>query len=337
MGRKKRSPAVAVLGVIFIVLSMWFLGRSFLSGVEQAGGISKLLIFDVPFFAASSLLLVVHLILAGFTWDLVTRAAGAHLGFRKAFAIHFLSQVGKYVPGKVWAAMGKYSLSRNAGLTPVQIGQGLILETVFIVLGCLITVIPLMPVATAEAGMGATAGTVLAIGLAAVLMASVHPFFFRKLAAVAGKVMKTSVTVRKYRFTEMLGLLPVYLGLFLFLGGAFWLLSLAFGLKMPFFPGILIYPAAMGIGYLAIFAPGGLGARELTTVWLIHLVVPGCEPGLAEMVSLVGRLWITAGEVLAFGAAFPVYGIRPSQLKAYFSGEGLSDGDAVQGDEGQQV
>ena len=337
MAKKQRGPVIAVLGAFFIVLSMWFLGKSFFAGVEQAGGISNLLVFDVPFFAASSALLVVHLVLAGLTWDLVTRTAGAHLGFRKAFAIHFLSQVGKYVPGKVWAAMGKYSLSRNAGLNPIQIGQGLILETVFIVLGCLITVIPLMPMAAAEAGMGAASGTVLAVGLAAVLLVSVHPFFFNKLAAAAGKVMKTSVVVRQCKFTEMLRLLPVYLGLFLFLGGAFWLLSLAFGLKLPIFPGVLIYPAAMGIGYLAIFAPGGLGARELTTVWLIHLVVPECEPGLAEMVSLVARLWITAGEVLAFGVAFPMYGVTPRQLKGYFSGEALSDGDTIQGNEGQQI
>lgn len=336
MGREKRGPVLAVLGAIFIILSMWFLGRSFLAGVEQAGGVSNLLVFNVPIFIASSVLLMAHLILAGLTWDCVTRTAGAHLGFRKAFAIHYLSQVGKYVPGKVWAAMGKYGLSRNAGLPPVQIGQGLILETIFIVLGCLVMLIPLMPVAAVEAGMGAAAGTVMAVFLACVLLASVHPFFFQKLAAIAGKVMKTNVTLRKCRFTEMLALLPIYIGLFAFLGGAFWLLSLSFGLELPFFPGIFIYPAAMGIGYLAIFAPGGLGARELTTVWLIHLVIPDCEPGLAEMVSLVARLWVTAGEVVAFGISFHLYGLTPATLKGHFTKK-LSDGDSIQSNEGQQV
>ena len=77
----------------------------------------------------------------------------------------------------------------------------------------------------------------------------------------------------------------------------------------------------MGIGYLAIFAPGGLGARELTTVWLIHLIVPDCEPGLAELTALVARLWITAGEVFALGISFPMYGIKPSTFKEIFNGE----------------
>jgi len=161
--------------------------------------------------------------------------------------------------------------------------------------------------------------------------------FFQKLASLAARVMKTEGEVRRFRFVEMLELLPVYMALFVALGAAFWVLSLAFGLEMPFFPGVFIYPAAMGIGYLAIFAPGGLGARELTTVWLVHLVVPDCEPGLAELVSLVARLWITAGEVLAFGVSFPLYGVTPSKLREYFAGTGLPDGDTVQGDEGKKI
>ncbi len=336
MGRNGKG-LMAALGFIFIVLSMWFLGRSFLQGVEQAGGIGNLLNFDVPLFAASSALLAVHLLMAGWTWDLVTRVAGGRIGFRKAFAIHFLSQVGKYVPGKVWAVMGKYGLSRSGGLQPVQIGQGLILETVFIVLGCLVTVIPLMPLAASEAGMGAGTGTALAAVLAAVLLASVHPWFFQKLAALAARVMKTGGTLRKCRFTEMLAILPAYVALFVFLGSAFWLLALSFGLRMPFFPGIFIYPAAMGIGYLTIFSPGGLGARELSTVWLIKLLVPECEPGLPELVSLVARLWITIGEVAAFGVSFPLMGITPARMREVFSPGGLSHGDTVKGDEGQDV
>ncbi len=137
--------------------------------------------------------------------------------------------------------------------------------------------------------------------------------------------MKTRGELRECSYREMLGLLPVYAAVFLFLGIAFWVLGLSFGLVMPFFPGILVYPAAMGIGYLAIFAPGGLGARELTTVWLIHLIVPGCDPGLAELTALVGRIWITIGELIAFGVSFPMYGIRPSTFREAFSRGKLSN------------
>lgn len=322
MTKAARGRLMAVIGAVFIIASLWFLGRSFLSGVSEAGGMANLLHCDVPLFLLSVLLLAGHLVLAGATWHYVTKTAGAHLGFVKGFSIHFLSQVGKYVPGKVWAAMGKYTLSRNAGLTPIQTGQGLILETVFIVLGCLMIAIPLIPMAAEEAGLGAVTGTVLAVSMTVILLLSVHPLFFGKIASVAARIMKTKGELKRCSFVEMIGLIPVYLGLFVFLGVAYWVLCLSFGLEMPFFPGILIYPAAMGIGYLAVFAPGGLGARELITVWLVHLIVPGCEPGLAELTAIVARLWVTLGEVAAFGISLPMYGIKPSTFRKMFSSSG---------------
>ena len=327
----------AVFGALFIIISMWFLGSSFLTGVEEAGGIDNLLHFHVPLFISASLLMAAHLTLAGYTWTLVTGTTGGHLGFRKGFSIHFLSQVGKYVPGKVWAAMGKYTLSRDSGLSNAQTGQGLVLETVFIVLGCLITTLPLVPVAAGDAGFSVRTGMAVATGLAVILMASLHPVVFRRLSNVISKIMKSSDSPRNFSFTEMLKILFVYIAVFLTLGGSYWLMCLSFGLNLPFFPGVFIYPAAMGIGYLAIFAPGGLGARELTTVWLVHLVLPGCEPGLAELTAIVARLWITAGEAIAFGISFPVYGIKPVTLKNLLSKDQLSNRDVVQGDKGQQI
>lgn len=330
-----KGRIIALTGGLFIIISMWFLGRSFLDGVHEAGGIGNLLHFNVPFFLIASILMAAHLTLSGYTWTLVTGAAGGHIGFRKGFSIHFLSQVGKYIPGKVWAAMGKYTLSRNSGLSTVQTGQGLVLETVFIVLGCLITTLPLIPLSARDAGMSVGSGMALSVGLAIVLLISIHPAVFRRITGLIAKMMKSTYTHQECSFSEMFRILPVYITVFLALGGAYWLMCLSFGLNIPFFPGVFIYPAAMGIGYLAIFAPGGLGARELTTVLLVHLIVPDCEPGLAEMTAIVARLWITIGEAIAFWISFPLYGVTPSSLKKMLSADRLSHGDAVQRDKGQ--
>ncbi|MCP4648184.1 MAG: hypothetical protein GY852_10720 [bacterium] len=329
-----KGRVTAVIGGLFILVSLWFLGRSFFDGVREAGGIGNLLQFNIPLFLLASLLMALHLGLAGYTWTLVTNTSGGKLGFKKGFSIHFLSQVGKYVPGKVWAAMGKYTLSLNSSLSAAQTGQGLILETVFILLGCLITTLPLIPVAASDAGLAPEAGLAVAVGLSLLLLASVHPVFFRRITGLIAKVMKSKYSLKECSFAEMLSLLPVYILVFVSLGAAFWLMSRSFGLAMPFFPGVFIYPAAMGIGYLAIFAPGGLGARELITVWLVHLIVPDCEPGLAELTALVARLWITAGEALAFGISFPLYGVTLVSLKKLLSASQLPDGNSIQRDEG---
>ncbi len=334
MHKDRRNRIITIAGIVFVVVSIWFLGKSFLQGVREAGGIGNLLHFNVPLFLAASAVMAGHLTLAGYTWTVVTGIAGGHLGFRKGFSIHFLSQIGKYVPGKVWAAMGKFTLSKNSGLTTTQTGQGLVLETVFIVLGCLITTLPLIPLTARDSGIGVSAGMAVAVGLALVLVMLLHPLVFRKIASIAARVMKSQYTLTERSFSEMLRILPVYIAVFIALGVAYWLMCLSFGLDLPFLPGVFVYPAAMGIGYLAIFAPGGLGARELTTVWLVHLIVPGCEPGLAELTAVVARLWITLGEAIAFGVSFPMYGTAPSSLKKLLTGTSSPDRESLNGDEG---
>ena len=97
--------------------------------------------------------------------------------------------------------------------------------------------------------------------------------------------------------------MAVYLLVFLLQGIAFVFLARSFGMNLPFFPGAFLLPTAVGIGFLAVFSPGGLGIREISLVWLIGIVLTGGEPGQASLVSIAARLWITLGEALAFVAA----------------------------------
>ncbi len=330
MNKPRKGQLVTIIGAIFIIVSLLYLGKSFTTGITEAGGLQNLLQFDVSWFLIATAFLIIHLVVAGYTWALVTNASGGKITLKQGFSIHFLSQIGKYVPGKIWAAMGKYSLSRSVGLTNIQVGQGLVLETIFIVLGCILTTIPLVSVAATDSGYAVSSGIMVATGLSIILLFMLHPIVFRKISSLIQKVMKSHFPIKERSFFEMLRILLVYVFVFVALGIAFWFLSLSFGLSMPFFPGIFIYPAAMGIGYLVIFAPGGIGARELTTVWLIHLIAPNCEPGLAEMVALAARLWITIGEALGFAVSFWLFGVTPSSLKKLMLSGRLSDGDSTQ-------
>ena len=78
-------------------------------------------------------------------------------------------------------------------------------------------------------------------------------------------------------------------------GLAFWILVRSLGLDLTAMAGLPAYPAAYVLGYVAIFAPAGIGVREG--------VLTGClQPALginaALAVALVARLWTTALELL---------------------------------------
>lgn len=296
-------------GVLLTLAALYYLGDTLLKGVKEAGGLEELLQFHAGYFILSCALLFLHLLLAGWSWMLACRTAGTSITFKQAFNIHFLAQVGKYIPGKIWGAVGKVGLSKKEGITSIHIGYALVLETLFIISACVLMALPLLPDAASELGFG-TAGSVIAASVGAVTILTIaHPSILKKVIELAGRVMKKDIKTHDPGFLNVLKLLPVYLLVFLSLGLAFFCFAKSFGLGLPPFKGMFLYPMAVGVGFIAIFSPGGLGIREVSLLWLILLLAPvdtnGILPpseydALTSLVSIAARIWITAGEAVAF-------------------------------------
>lgn len=297
-----------VIGLLLTAAALYYLVDSFLSGAAQAGGFSNLLTFDPLLFAVSFFLMLLHLLAAAWSWMLVCRVAGAKIPFGQAFNIHFLAQVGKYIPGKVWGAVGKIGLSRKIGMSSTETGHALILESLFIVAGCLLMSLPVIPMAAQQIGLGTTLSVIIVAASAAVVLFTAHPGAFRKLLKIVGSITGKDINIEDPGFANVLKLLPVYILVFLLQGVAFVFLARSFGMNLPFYPGAFLLPTAVGIGFLAVFSPGGLGIREISLVWLIGIVMASVEPGQASLVSIAGRLWITLGEAVAFLVAVVWWG-----------------------------
>ncbi len=292
-----------IVGLILTAAALYYLVDSFLEGAAEAGGFGNLLSFNPLLFIISFVLMILHLLAAAWSWMLVCSTAGARISFRQAFNIHFLAQVGKYIPGKVWGAVGKIGLSKKIGISAVRTGHALILESLFIIAGCLLASLPVIPLAAGKIGMGTTLSVLIVLVTAGVVIFTAHPGAFRRLLSIITSVTGKNIDIQDPGFANVLKLLPVYLLVFLLQGIAFVFLARSFGMDLPFFPGAFLLPTAVGIGFLAVFSPGGLGIREISLVWLIGIVLTGGEPGQASLVSIAARLWITLGEALAFVAA----------------------------------
>lgn len=305
-----KKTLLNILGLLLTAAALYYIVDSFVQGAGEAGGVSNLLRFDAFLFGVSFLFMLLHLLAAAWSWMLVCGAAGAAIPFGQAFNVHFLAQVGKYIPGKVWGAVGKIGLSRKLGMTRTQTGHALILESLFIVAGCLLMSLPVIPLAAEEIGLGGTVSVLIVAAAATVVLFTAHPGAFRKLLRLAGKVAGREIDIEDPGFSSVLKLLPVYLLVFLLQGVAFVFLARSFGMELPFWPGIFLLPTAVGIGFLAVFSPGGLGIRELSLVWLIAAVMPAAGPGQASLISIAARLWITLGEAMAFLIALAWWGSR---------------------------
>ena len=115
------------------------------------------------------------------------------------------------------------------------------------------------------------------------------------------------------------------------------MLAWSFGLSLPMFPGMFVFPMAMAIGFVMVFAPGGLGIREVSLTWLVGLVVVAgaASAGRSELVALAARLWITLAEGLGFLIALILWGDRRviGSMRAEMAGTGDAERGAGKSDQ----
>jgi hypothetical protein len=88
----------------------------------------------------------------------------------------------------------------------------------------------------------------------------------------------------------------------IFYGAALWMFinSIVGKTEMGLIPAVGIFAGAYQIGYLALFAPGGIGPRELV---MGQMLLPFL-PGVAPMIAILSRIWTTIIEVLATAISF---------------------------------
>jgi uncharacterized membrane protein YbhN (UPF0104 family) len=93
--------------------------------------------------------------------------------------------------------------------------------------------------------------------------------------------------------------------------GAFWVMIGGLGLDMGLLAAASAFAAAYVLGYVAIFAPAGVGVREAS---LVAFLSPQLGPGTAGAVAVVARLWTTAVEVVPAGAFWGVHVARSGAM-----------------------
>lgn len=320
-----RGRLALAAGLLLAAGSFHYLVSRSLSNVREAGGLGSLLEFDPLLLVLSFALLQVHFLAAAWSWKRVASLSGSPLGFRTAYSIHFVSVMGKYLPGKVWAAVGKVGLSRRAGLSTAAAGRAIVLETLMVVTCTLLVMLPLVPRLSGSLGLDlALTFTLFAVAITALLL-SAHPGAHRRIAGLAGRLVGRDLTCVDPGFGSVLRLLPVYITVLLLQGIAFHALALSFGVHLDLLTGICMFPASVGIGFLVLLAPAGIGVTEVSLVWLMALATPQGERAALPLLALASRLWVTLSEVVSFFVAVSLWGGRKALREAIESARGGSE------------
>ncbi len=240
-------------------------------------------------------------LLAGLTYNLTQYTIYHHLGasvsFWTTFRIISISQLGKYLPGKVMFAGNYYLLSKEAGVNNMQVGASFVISQALWMLTACLCGLPILALLNPTLRF-----TVLLLPLALALL--IHPRLLACLLRL-GQRVAGRVKGEPLPLPEGLGALFYLQVAFLYLvnwglaGLAAWFCLRAFGVvRLELLP-LTLAAVAIGtlIGFVALFAPVGLGIREgLGTVILAPIV--GSEVALLGLTLLRG---ITVAVDLGFG------------------------------------
>jgi hypothetical protein len=209
--------------------------------------------------ALSSMVVLVAYAVLIQTWRLVVLAWGEHLTFPTAMRIWFVSNLGKYVPGKIWSIAAMGTLAQDQGISPAAaMGSSIVVQLVNLVTG--FGVFFIAGAHVIDVPVGFAAGVV---GLGVVLFGApwLVPVGVRLLNAVTGRAVTLPHLPPRAIWWAAAGTALAWV----LYGVAFQVF--AAGMMDGAAPGTLgdwtaIFIGPYLLGFIAVFAPGGAGVRE---------------------------------------------------------------------------
>jgi uncharacterized membrane protein YbhN (UPF0104 family) len=226
-------------------------------------------------------------------WGLVLRLLGWPMGFGRAIALYFRGEIAKYVPGGMWAVVGRGELARRDGAPATIAYSSVLLSLGALYLSCAVVAGALVPWSdTLERGPAAAVVAVVVLGLV-----GLHPRVLRVVRSIAGRLLRRELEVDVPSWRASLALVVFYAPVWLCVGTATWSIVRALDVDASWAAVVLATATSWLVGFLAVPIPGGIGIRE--AVFLAAL--PSLDLGPASAAAVVARVLFML--VDALGAA----------------------------------
>ncbi len=207
--------------------------------------------------------------------------------------IWFVSNLARYVPGKVFQFIAVAQLSRGAGLSGAVLLTSMLVHTGITLVSALVVgawtvmggIVP---------GMHPTASAWMATGVAVV---AVHPALLNRVLSVIPRLLGKDVIRWNARWVDGVALLALSIVNWLLYGAAYSL----FVASLVDVPWMLAVPMtgvnalSFLIGYVSPL-PGGTGLREVSMTALLEPVLG--QQGVAAVIAIASRLWTIAAELV---------------------------------------
>ncbi len=271
------------------------------------------------FFLAAAMFAAFLFIFRVLSWRWIVEGLGHKLPLAPATRIWSTSELARYLPGAIWQVVGRVYLVRPYGVSGAVCSTSQLLElTIFLLANVLVAVSCLVFQATKLTDPTARRCLFCFALLIPILFVVIHPkVFYGLLNRVMRRLGKPPIIQRlsggnltKLILWSILGLLWQAFAIWLLVHGPlqlklakWWIVAGAYGL-------------AWCAGFLAFWAPGGLGVREFVFMMVMEFTLP--KPlrerifqhnhealvGFLAFLGVLLRLWATTGELILTSLAY---------------------------------
>ena len=233
---------------------------------------------------------------------------GTSLPYKSLFRVVAITQLGKYIPGGIWHFVGRYNAYHNHQVSIKKSTKALISENIWMLSGAIVI--------GSLLGLFSTLGNTLLekIHLPTSLVAVFLYAALILILWITGLYIYERIFLKqKPERMEMLRLFAIQVITWSLLGISFYMI-LPKSAAATLLDVIFGYTLSWAIGYVMIFAPGGIGIREGALAWifspifaaeeiLIYATVHRFIFVLAEIIlGIIAAVFISSQETASPGA-----------------------------------
>ena len=226
-------------------------------------------------------------------WRALLAGLGARLAVRPALDVFFVGQLGKYLPGSVFAVVGQVQRAGAAGVSRTAVAATAVLTMVMNVASGALVAAGLLPFADAGA-LGHHPELLVALPVA---LAVLHPRVLGPLLDRGLRLVRRPPLPAPPAGRAILVALAWSLVVWACYGAHIWALAGGLGAHGGRLPLLATggYALAWTAGFLFVVAPAGIGVREAALVLALRPVL-GAPAALA--VGVVSRLLMTLADLV---------------------------------------
>ncbi len=212
----------------------------------------------------------------------IVAVGGEPAGLHRLVSAFFVGEAGKYIPGAVWAMLGRSELARREGYERAIAYSSVALSVIGCYLAAALTALVLAVISLIGGGLDMPWWPVVLV--AVIGATAIHPSVSSRLVALASRLLGRTMTIEIPSWTRCLRLTGTYIPVWILIGAATTLVTKSLVANPPIARVALAAVVSWIIGFITP-SPGGIGVREA-----VFVAIAGVAAGPAAAAAILARV-----------------------------------------------